>query len=188
MKVAICGIDGAGKTVLIDKLFDYYCALGISVEKAKVDFHCKEICKQVDLLNKKVIVRTGMAFDFVNHYINFKSNSQLVICDRFDVCYRVLNRVDALDNVLIEQLDKIYSIIKDAELYIYLDLPISVAAKRLETRGNRASNESDEVLELMRQYYRSELVKKKNVVIVDASQSSEVVFEKAKKIIDKLMR
>lgn len=188
LKVAICGIDGAGKSFLIEKLVAHFQNLGIAVDNTKVDFHCKEICKQVDLLKEKNIVRIGMAYDFVNHYIYFKSTSQLLICDRFDVCYRVLNRVDALDNILIEQLDKLYSIIEDADLYIYLDLPVNIAAKRLALRGNRANNESDEILKLMQHYYKSELAKKKNVKVIDASQSSDVVFETAKNIIEKLMR
>lgn len=187
-KIAICGIDGAGKTLLIKKLLLYYQNLGISVDKAKVNFHSKDICNQAGLINAKSIIRIGMAFDFINYYQNLKFDYQLLLCDRFDVCYRVLNRADALDNVLIEQLDKLYSFIEEADLYLYLDLPINIASKRLESRGNRAANESDDILKLMQHYYKSELAKKKNVVVIDSSQSSEVVFENAKRFIDKLMR
>ena len=187
-KVAICGIDGAGKSFLIENLVTYFQNLGITVDKTKVEFHCKEICNHANLLKEKNIVRIGMAFDFVNHYIDFKSSSQLLICDRFDVCYRVLNRVDALDNVLIEQLDKLYSIIEDADLYLYLDLPVDIAAKRLEARGNRVDNESDKILQLMQHHYESELAKKKNIAVIDASQSFAIVFETAKRFINKLMR
>lgn len=188
VKVAICGIDGAGKTALIEKLFAHYQTIGVSVDKAKVDFPCKEICKATELLKENKIVRIGMAFDFVNYYRSFKSNCQLVLCDRFDVCYRVLNRVDNLSVNLINQLDKLYSIIEDANLYILLDIPVDLAAKRLSLRGGRADNESDEILSLMQHYYTSELIKKKNSVVIDASQSLEVVFDVAKGFIDKLMR
>ena len=188
VKVAICGIDGAGKTALIKKLLAHYQAIGVSVDKAKVDFPCKEICKTADLLKEKEIVRIGMAYDFVNYYHRFALSSQLVLCDRFDVCYRVLNRVDKIGKNLIEQLDKLYSIIEDADLYILLDIPVDLAAKRLALRGDRAENESDEILRAMKRYYNSELAKKKNPVVIDASQSLEVVFETAKEFIDKLMR
>ena len=100
----------------------------------------------------------------------------------------MLNRVDALGNVLIEQLDKLYSIIEDADLYLYLDLPVDIAAKRLEARGNRVDNESDKILQLMQHHYKSELAKKKNIAVIDASQSFAIVFETAKRFINKLMR
>ncbi len=188
VKVAICGIDGAGKTALIEKLFAHYQTIGISVDKAKVDFPCKEICKTAELLKENKIVRIGIAFDFVNYYHRFTSSSQLVLCDRFDVCYRVLNRVDKIGENLINQLDKLYSTIEDADLYILLDIPVDLAAKRLTLRGDRAENESDDVLRSMQHYYNNELAKKKNSVVIDASQSIEVVFGAAKEFIDKLIR
>lgn len=188
VRVAICGIDGAGKTTLIEQLFMYYQSIGVSVGKAKVDFSCKEICESAGLLEEKNIVRIGMAYDFVNYYINFISNSKLVLCDRFDLCYRVLKRVDNLDASLIYQLDKLYSTIEDADLYILLDIPVDSAAKRLSLRGNRAVDELDEILRLMRHYYNGKFTKKNNSVVIDAYQSIEVVFDKTKELIDKLMR
>lgn len=187
-KVAVCGIDGAGKTVLVEKLFTYYQTLGVITNTAKVNFYCKAACKQAELEDIKSIVRIGMAFDFVNYYRNYKTDCQLVLCDRFDVCYKVLNRVDALDEKLINQIDKLYSIIADADLYLYLDLPLNIATKRLDARGDRVDNESDSILKLMQQYYKSELCKKKRVAVIDASQSAEVVFENAKNLINKLLR
>lgn len=188
IRVAICGIDGAGKTTLIDKLYGYYNCKNIDVKIAKVDFLCKETCRSAFIDDRfkneqSIITRVGMAYDFVNYYRTISDYCGMLICDRYDICYRVLNRVDNLPPRIIERLDKIYSLVQDADIYIYLDLSIEEAASRLDARGNREDNECCTILSSMRNFYMAELKNKKNVTVIQASQTPEKIFEKAKEII-----
>lgn len=186
-KVAICGIDGAGKSELVDKLYEHYSQLGIEVEKAKVDFRCKNVCGEAQALDDPRIMRVGMAFDFVNYYKHINQNYQLLLCDRYDLCYRVLNYIDLDDDKLIESLNKIYDSIEEADLYIMLGLPVEVASNRLDNRGNRQNNESIDVLKKMSFYYEQEINRKRNYVLLDAKKLPDEVLRLAIVQINKLM-
>lgn len=181
MRIAICGIDGAGKSTIINKLFKYYSNI-TAVQVCKVEFKCKNFFDHIlnydASIERKVTLRAYMAYDFVNYYFGFQNCNELLLCDRYDICYQVLNQVEELPQKYIDILNEIYSIIPEADLYVYIDVPVQVASMRLNNRGNRASNENDDILMKMKSHYNKELQSKKNVLIIDGNCLLDEIINK----------
>lgn len=190
--VAFCGIDGCGKTTLIKNLLSDKTWCGkLSVRGEKVNFYCKEylnLCNNTEYTSGNTIKRIGMTFDFLNHYTKKLHGTDIILCDRYDICYRVLNRVDEIPREISNYLDKLYDLCKKPDLYIYLDVEVGIAGKRLERRGNREVEESDLILESMRKYYDILLKEKDNVVSIDANADEHVVFEYVRNYLEHIFR
>lgn len=181
MRIAICGIDGAGKSTIINKLFKYYSNI-TEVRVCKVEFKCKNFFDHIlnydTSIERKVTLRAYMAYDFVNYYFGFQNCNELLLCDRYDICYQVLNKVEELPQKYIDILNEIYSTIPEADLYVYIDVPVQVASMRLNNRGNRANNENDDILMKMKSHYNKELQRKKNVLIIDGNCLLDEIISK----------
>lgn len=188
LRVAICGIDGAGKSTLAENLVSVFSSHKIPVIYAKVPFPSKEVCAIAKIdgedVVQKIIKRTGMAFDFVRYYSTFEKFNGILICDRYDVDYEILNRVYELPQKYLCYMHSIYNVVPSVDLYIYLKISAEVAARRLEARGDRACDESDLILKNMAKEFDI-IMHKQNVFLIDALQSTETITKLAEsKIIE----
>lgn len=188
VSIAICGIDGSGKTTLIKALKSYYEKQNVTVGIAKVPFESKSLWMQAfqksnDLLSIS-IKRIGMAFDFLKYYQNINFDNEITLCDRYDLCYKVINYVDNIDESMISRIEKIYDLAPNIDRYIFLELPPNIAIQRLNHRCNRTEDENDHVIKRMSYFYHEYIYKLNNCSVIDASKSLSTVFTKAIEIIN----
>jgi len=186
--IAICGVDGCGKTTITKALYNYY-KDKVNIGIAKVEFPSKKHFN-LDSMNTiddedAIIKRVGMAFDFVQFYKKLNFNDGILICDRYDLCYKVLNRVDKLPTGIVKKLDLLYNTAFKVDQYILLDIDIDTASNRLKRRGNRKIDESDKILFEMRKYYFELIKHMKNVIIIDATKTIDEVVKNIIDIISK---
>ena len=186
MRVAIIGLDGSGKTTLINNLLSFLEQNNICSRSTKVDFECKSVLKKTMSEEDKdypLFVRLGMAFDFLNHYLDLNDDNEIVFCDRYDICYKVLNRVDILNKRIISKIDSIYDLIPRADLYLYLEIDSKIAFDRLNHRGNRAKNESLSILRKIKKEYNKMTKLYRNVFVLNACEDEKTVFKNAVEVL-----
>lgn len=189
LRIAVCGIDGSGKSTLIEKLLTLFEQDNIVASYARVPFPSKEAFFKIEFpiygIEQEIVKRTGMAFDFVRYYTSFKATDGILLCDRYDMDYEVLNDVYCLPEIYLETLHLIYNQAPTIDLYIYLRIDASLAGNRLNKRGNRKDDENDKILNAMQQVFEEHIQHRSNVLILDAARTSDsnAYFVK-KKILD----
>ena len=179
-RIAICGIDGSGKTTLTQALMSIFQEWNISCLYAHVPFDSKQILDAVEI-NKdfeefEITKRIGMAFDFVRYYKEVFNNYDIMLCDRYDIDFKVLNDVYHLPNKYIHILNDIYQQVPKADLYIYLKTTVSTAENRLNSRGNRQKDESTEILDSMYRSFENQLQQCDNYIVIDGEESIDTII------------
>lgn len=181
LRIAVCGIDGSGKSTLIKKLLARLVLNGIPASSARVPFDSKIVFNEIksdseELTREQEIVkRAGMAFDFIRYYKVLGIPEGVLICDRYRVDFEVLHDVYHLPNEFKDILSSIYEQAPKVDLYIYLKADFHLASTRLEERGDRKNNESDEILRSMQQAFDSRFSKFSNVIYIDAAKPEDEI-------------
>jgi len=179
--IAICGIDGVGKTTLACNLKEYLSLHRIPVNYAKVPFPSKEACLSANFsycdISQEVVKRVGMAFDFVRYYSSISKLDGIVICDRFAMDYEALDDIYNLPQNYCDLLQRLYNLIPPPDLFIHLKVSVDEAIYRLEKRGDKAFDESNEILIMMDKYFDTKFRYLKNVLKIDASQSQQKILD-----------
>lgn len=182
LRVAICGLDGIGKTTLIEKLKEKLTQNGLMVASTKVPFVCKKIMENVageDTEEFEITRRIGMAFDFAEHYRNLDVIAHVLICDRYDIDFEVLNDTYEILQNYKDIMHAIYLQAPRLDLCFYLKADYAVAAERLNKRGNRKENENDDILRRMQESFDRRTLDYTNAIILDATKSEEEIADEA---------
>ena len=186
LRIAICGLDGAGKTTLIEKLKQKLVRDGLSVEQTKVYFTCKTLMETIDENSNgfEIVRRIGMAFDFAEHYYNLNVDADVLISDRYDIDFEVLNDTYDIPQYYKDFMHAIYAQAPRLDLCFYLQADYSLAAERLNKRGNRKENENDDILRRMQKSFEERIKTYPNMVVLDATKAEyEITNDAVKRVI-----
>ena len=182
IRVAICGLDGIGKTTLIEKLKERFIRNNIAVAQTRVPFTCKTLMKDIgceELSEFEIIKRIGMMFDFVEHYYRLDVTVDVLICDRYDIDFEVLNDTYNIPENYKNIMHNIYMRAPRLDVCFFLRADYLVAAERLNKRGNRKNDENDEILIKMQSSFEKRIKDYPNSVILDATKTEEEIANDA---------
>ena len=186
LRVAICGLDGIGKTTLIENLRKKLMLDGYTVAQTRVPFICKTLMEHINcesLDEFEIVRRIGMMFDFSEHYHALDVDADVLICDRYDVDFEVLNDVYNIPQNYKDIMHMIYSRTPRLDLCFYLKADYTIAAKRLVKRGDRKENENDNILRDMQNSIEKRIMDYPNIVILDANLTETEIANEAYYII-----
>ncbi|MDE7453513.1 MAG: deoxynucleoside kinase [Clostridia bacterium] len=186
LRIAVCGLDGIGKTTLIEKLKAKLTRDGLTVAQTRVPFTCKTLMENIgcENLNEfEIVRRIGMTFDFAEHYYKLDVAADVLICDRYDIDFEVLNDTYKIPENYKDIMHAIYAQAPRLDLCFYLKADYSLAAERLNKRGNRKENECDDILRSMQNSFEKRIKDYPNSVILDATKTEEEIANEAYKYI-----
>lgn len=179
--IAICGIDGSGKSTQVNLLTEYLRECGFATKKSKVNTIGTKVL--MDLAEKMFgdrydyypgippeIMHSVRATDFARHYLEmYKANEgyDFIICDRHKLCCRANSMSYKAD---MKWIDEILSLIPDPDLIIFLNVSIDIAVERMIGRINEPM-QVDENPELL-----AEAIKCYEVLFATEKLSKDVVF------------
>ncbi len=187
--VAICGVDGSGKSTLCRSLADRF----TSPRAAHI---AKERRTSVDLLSRYGFetsdprrnwisgpfaqsIAIATVFDFMYHYdqviLPAIETYDFIICDRYKLCYQAYMQAVGAE----WPAERYFTCVRPADLLIYLDLPASAAVARYAERGGAGEDENMDVIERFGNSY-IELLATYNespVARIDATQTPKAVYE-----------
>lgn len=184
LRIAICGLDGIGKTTLIGKLKEKLVGDGFTVAQTRVPFTCKTLMESMgneDLSEFEIVRRIGMMFDFAEHYHKLEVDADVLICDRYDIDFEVLNDTYNIPQNYKDIMHSIYMKAPRLDLCFYLQADYSLAAQRLNMRGNRKENENDDILMSMQNSFERRIKDYPNSVILDATKTEDEIADEAYK-------
>lgn len=182
LRIAICGLDGIGKTTLIENLKERCTKSGVSIAKTRVSFTCKSLMENIEFeeLNEfEVVRRIGMMFDFAEHYRKLDADADVLLCDRYDIDFEVLNDTYNIPQNFKDIMHSIYMRAPRLDLCFYLRADYTLAAERLDSRGNRKENESDNILMRMQKSFDRRIKDYPGAVIMDATKTAEEIADEA---------
>jgi dTMP kinase len=177
------GIDGSGKTTLVQALYHHFATQGKVVWPTNEPWSISEI-------DPDPFVATMQLMADRRHHCNvLKSTSyNIALIDRFDLSTMAYQGYgDGINRDMINTLNVVATRGVIVNLRIWLDLPVDIAVKRLEQRGEKVS--AAEVDRLTRIYdgyatlYNSRLVWRR-MVRIDATQPPDDVLREAIALID----
>lgn len=190
IRIAVCGLDGIGKTTLIEKLNEKLVQQGFSVKKAKVPFLCKTLMENVghsNLRELEIVRRIGMTVDFAEFYHALNVDVDVLLCDRYDIDYEVLNDVYKVSQGYKDIMHLIYMKTPRPDLCFYLKGDYTIAAERLIKRGNRDEFESDDILKSMQRSFDKRIKEYPNSVILDARKTEDEIVNEAYEFIQQIL-
>lgn len=190
LRVAICGLDGIGKTTLIENLRKKLIQDGHTIAQTRVPFVCKSLMENSSyesLDEFEIVRRIGMMFDFAEHYHKLDVDADVLICDRYDIDFEVLNDTYNIPQNYKDIMHAIYTKAPRLDLCIYLQADYSLAAQRLNKRGNRKENENDEILLKMQNSFEERIKNYPNMVVLDATKTEEEIANEAYAYILKIL-
>lgn len=182
--ISFCGIDGSGKTTQMIIFKDYLKSKGIDSEIVKPDFYPYEQYKEE--FKSEEILCLGTAFDFLryNGKLSRLTNKKVRLYDRHKICYLAMAYAFKVNNL--EQLGKIYSVIKSPDIIVYFDTDVSVSMKRILSRGKTISNrENQQILSRFKEGYEYFLCKERHSAIITIN-SNKSIEEIQTEIIEKV--
>lgn len=185
--VAICGVDGAGKSTLRQALAD-------RLALPRVAFIAKDRRTSVELLEQygfhkpdsrrnwingpfAQCAAIATVFDFMYHYdqviVPAMASHDYVICDRYKLCYQAYLAAVGAE----WPAHRFFGGVRPADLIIYLDLPAVRAAERYARRGGAGEDENPEVIARFGECYRALLADypESQVVCIDATRPPQDV-------------
>ena len=182
IRIAVCGLDGIGKTTLIEKLNKKLSQQGLTVAKAKVPFVCKTLMANSgyeNLSEFELVRRIGMAFEFTELYCALNVNADILLCDRYDIDFEVLNDVYNVPQNYKDIMHAIYMKAPRPNLCFYLRGDYTLAAERLIKRGDRKDFENDDILMSMQSSFEKRIYNYPNSVIIDANKTVDGIADEA---------
>ena len=192
LRVAVCGLDGIGKTTLIENLKEKLKQDGYTVAQTRVPFTCKTLMENIgcESLNEfEIVKRIGMLFDFTEHYHKLDVNEDVLISDRYDIDFEVLNDTYDIPQNYKDVMHAIYEKVPRLDVCFYLRAEYSLAAERLNKRGDRKENENDEILMRMQKSFDQRVQNYPNMAVIDATKTeTEIADEAYATILSKLKR
>lgn len=177
--IAVEGIDGSGKSTVSRMLADYLAARKKKVLLAKEPSNSfwGRLAKFLSGFTSADFLQRFFAKDRKAHLRNVigpaLQDGYVVVCDRYalsSVAYAKNDDKARLLNALFAKPD----------LTIVLDVPVEVALKRLKRK--KSAFERREILERARKRYLGS-----KATIIDAKYSPEIVFEKVKERVERLL-
>ncbi len=190
MYYAFCGIDGAGKTTVLEKVYEKLKEKGYAVCKSKIKLNSIAVFSEY---SKKVykdkfefynelppeLVRVAVAIDFASHYMEkgeeFKKYD-IVLCDRYALCYRAYGLAYGVKDMTVA--NEIFGLIEEPRMYFYFDVGIDEAIRRLKERGDYIEEEENpQLLGKVKEGYEELLKEKENVVYIDAEKEVDEIAE-----------
>ncbi len=182
--IAFCGIDGAGKTTSINILKNILLP-EIEVKVAKCPFSSKKTLKNSgwEYLEKDKtteIKRIAMAFEFAKYYQRiFSYHPQVLLSDRYSICYQILNEIDNVPFQTRKIMDSIYNSLPEPNLYIFCDVDPVIAVERIKKRKNYIEDEENaQILTAISQRYQEYFSTVKiPKIVIEPKTIEELQFE-----------
>ena len=186
--IAVMGIDGSGKTTLVENLKK--CSSGIDKIKCMSIFENSIFTKELESVAQQqgktrrecfskelrsIIWRTDLINNVFNDVIPELENGNIIILDRYKLCNKVYSNLEISD---LGHMDRMLEILPNPDLGIYLDVDIDVALSRINNRNNRelAPYEKKEGLIALKERYEKLIQQENyNIIKVDANLSEKEV-------------
>jgi dTMP kinase len=186
--IAVCGIDGSGKSSQVQLLASHLSGKGYRVKITKAKMINSEI---LFTLSEKLfgdrydyhpnipplIMNVILACDVAHHYLNECEDWKdydVVICDRHKLCYEAYSLAYGTE---MEWVIHILSLIKNPDVTIYIETPFQIAMDRLKNRRDKPirSDETPEILEACLISYHEIMDAYDNVYMIDGSRGIDEV-------------
>lgn len=177
------GIDGSGKTTLRNAVAKHYAAKGEIVwatsEPWKID-------KRLD--SNPFVATMQLMADRWHHCNALKSTLyDIALIDRFDLSTEAYQGYgDGVDLGLINTLNAVATEGIYVSLRIWLDLPVDVAIRRIESRGESLTPAEIERLERVRYGY-ARILSMRQLRRIDATQPPDDVLREAIALIEEVL-
>jgi dTMP kinase len=184
--LAICGIDGSGKTTQVTLLADLLAQKGFKVKITKAKMINSEVLFSLSekMFGDKydyhpgippLLMNVVLACDAAHHYLNEDKqwdDYDFVICDRHKLCYEAYSDAYGTD---MEWIRQILTLINDPDLVFYIETPVEIAINRLNNRIDKPirSDETPEILNESLKSYRKLIPEKTNVVSINGNNKPE---------------
>ncbi len=184
--IAVCGIDGSGKTTLISALGARLRARGFDVETTRqpTDFYRTNIAvRAYHDTGEQMMWPEGIALlsacDRLLHLrrdiVPALDRGAIVLCDRYvAAAYAIF----AARGLPVDWVEAINTYVPPAHMTLLLDLPATTAVERIARRGEhiRLEERSAAFLERVRQQYRHHAA---DAIVLDALQSADDLTDRA---------
>ncbi len=182
--VVVEGIDGSGKTTLVQQLSKHYNAPSIKFPQEKgFGTEFRELAAKNITREDKKLKPALLAILDMQEIKNIKGN--MIIVDRYYHSTYVYQSI--VEHI---QKSKLRTIIRNGNLpkpdvLIILDLPVHVATRRLYKRKSSQEMKYDKLDKYTMKLIRNEYEKLPDAYIIKATNSEEAVFRTCISIIDK---
>lgn len=190
--IVVEGIDGSGKTSLIELLKRKEQCFNIGKIAFKSSYEIKLFTNELndiainnettrrEMFSKRL--RSIVWFDDLinNIYTVYKQlleEGYTIITDRYKLSNEIFIEYYKIHDL--QFLTNLYSLIPDEDLTIYLNIEPKIAEERIKLRSNNIqSYENSKDLRELKEIYERKLKNKKNVIYIDASQKLDVIADK----------
>lgn len=176
------GIDGSGKTTLIQALHHHFATQGKVVWPTNEPWSITEV-------DPDPFVATMQLMADRRHHCNVlrTTSYDIALIDRFDLSTKAYQGYgDGVDLGLINTLNAVATEGICVSLRIWLDLPVEVAVKRLEQRGEKVSTlEVDRLKRISRGY--ASMTEWNQLRRIDATQPPGDVLREAIALIEEIL-
>ena len=193
--IAIEGIDGAGKTTLVNKLLLHYQSKGFKCSKYKepTDGRYGQMIRHLAKHGREGITPQDEMELFLkdrieNRKINIEPDleaNHLVFLDRYYFSSIAYQGARGLDINLIKSENEKIAIIPD--MVLILDLAVRIGLSRIRNFRNEIPNhfEQEDLLEKARHFFQE--MKAEYIQMIDSSVDEDSVFHHARNIVDSII-
>ncbi len=192
--IAIEGIDGAGKTTQVHRLFDHYTRLGYKIIRLKepTDGQYGQMIKKLSEKGRNKSPKEEMNLFLKDRIEDCKNNIQpaldrkdLVIIDRYYFSSIAYQGALGLDPAYILEENEKIAIRPD--LVVILDCAVNIGLSRITSLRNEVPNhfEKEELLEKTRNIFKT--MKAPYIQIIDSTLDEDSVFSHLKNIVNDIL-
>ncbi|MED4129454.1 dTMP kinase [Shouchella miscanthi] len=194
--IAVCGLDGSGKTTQINLLKDWLEGLDqkVILTKQPTDNYRNDTRVRLYLDNGKCISMEGLAkLAAADRHLHVEevikpnlNEGGIVISDRYLYSSIAFFAARGLE---VEYIKKLNSGVKTPDLTIYLDIKPDESLERVMMRDGenlKFEEQDDSVFKKVRHFFIEEALPK-DALILDASNSKEIIHEEICRSVKKLL-